>query len=152
MNSTAIYPNRIEDKNKLEKELGFQEFGNNEIDLYLTFGPQFAKGYKRIVYGDHGPYMEFTKDNIIIELKNKFHEIIRELPKEENSKYYYYWLYPENFNNIKVYWQIKPVHNIPNAPQRDDGKISCFNRDEGYADYKRGYYYVNPYYFEQILS
>ena len=46
---------------------------------------------------------------------------------------------------IKVYLQIKPVTDMPNAPKRDDGKPSCFNRAEGYADYKRKKFYVDPY-------
>lgn len=37
------------------------------------------------------------------------------------------------------------MHNLPNAPKRSDGKRSSFNRTEGYADYKRGYFYVDPY-------
>jgi hypothetical protein len=104
------------------------------------------EGYERIVYGDHGPYIEFTLQNFRCKVKSKFgnHIDFHNLPGED-FQYYYYWLQPINCPDIKVYLQIKTVHNLPNAPKREDGKPSCFNRVEGYADYKRGYFYVDPY-------
>lgn len=142
--STAIYPNRIEDKNRLDPFLS--EEGNNDYNLLLPNKSIFATGYTRIVYGDHGPYIEFTRKQIISKLYSKFGNVINynQLP-DESYKYYYFWLYPEGFEHIKVYLQIKPVTHLPNAPKRADGKPSCFNRKEGYADYKRGFFYVDPY-------
>lgn len=142
--STAIYPNRIEDKEKLETELHLSEFGSLTQEFYLPNNDIFAKGHKRIVYGDHGPYIEFEKHNIIPELESKFNNDQLLLPPENECKYYYYWLNPVGFPEVKVYLQLKPVTNLPNAPKRQDGKKSKFNRKEGYADYKRGYYYVSP--------
>jgi hypothetical protein len=54
-------------------------------------------------------------------------------------------MYPKSYFDLKVYLQLKSVKNLPNAPKRKDGRPSCFNRVEGYADYKRGFYYVDPY-------
>ena len=142
--TTAIYPNRIADKIEVEQKLSLQEQGNNHTEFFTHSGKLFAVGYERIVYGDHGPYIEFTKEQIKLKLKSKFGNNIDKLPGND-YEYYYVWLVPENVNSLKVYWQVKPVSHLPNAPVRDDGKPSKFNRSEGYADYKRGLYYVNPY-------
>jgi hypothetical protein len=142
--TTAIYENRLLDKIWLESSTGLTEEGNQTTE-FLHNGALLFRGYERIVYGDHGPYLEFTLQNIKCKLKSKFNNYVdyNNLP-DENYKYYYYWLQPVQFPEIKVYLQIKPVHNLPNAPKRADGQRSCFNRAEGYADYKRGYFYVDP--------
>lgn len=144
--TTAIYSNRLEDKFELESKLSLQEEGNNFTNFYLPDGAIFATGYIRIVYGDHGPYLEFARKHIISKINTKYNNIIdyNNLP-DENYKYYYFWLHPKDFENIKIYLQIKPVTFLPNAPKRQDGKLSSFNRSEGYADYKRGMFYVDPY-------
>lgn len=144
--STAIYDNRVEDKDELERKLSLSEEGNEEIPFYLPNGKLFATGYTRVVYGDHGPYLEFDRKHILSKLYSRFGNTVDfdNLP-DENYKYYYYWLYPYGSVDTKIYLQIKPVTNLPNAPKRADGKPSSFNRVEGYADYKRGLYYVDPY-------
>lgn len=144
MNTTATYPNRLKDKEKLEKLISLNEIGNSTTEFYIT-NDLLAVGYTRVVYGDHGPYIEFEKKNFVLDLKSKFgNNDLDNLPGLD-FKYYYYWLYPIGHNNLKVYLQIKPVHDLPNAPRRTDGLKSSFNRKEGYADYKRGFYYINPY-------
>lgn len=145
--TTAIYPNRVTDKEELEITLGIPEDGNGDASFYLPSGELFAKGYVRIVYGDHGPYLEFDKCNIKAKLRSKFNNKIDldNLPREDYSKFYYYWLYPVSDPDIKVYLQIKPVTDLPNAPRRPDHRPSAFGRKEGYADYRRGYIYIDPY-------
>lgn len=142
--TTAIYPNRLEDKTAIEEELSLKEEGDSETEFYSDDALLF-KGYDRIVYGDHGPYIEFSLKHIKCKLFSKFGNTVdyKNLP-DDNFKYYYFWLLPKDKPNIKVYLQIKTVHNLPNAPRRDDGKKSAFNRPEGYADYKRGFFYVDP--------
>jgi hypothetical protein len=144
--TTAIYPNRAEDKQELEAKIGLAEFGDEETEFYLPDGSLFAKGYVRVVYGDHGPYVEFDKTHLRATLRSKFGNAVDydNLP-DTNHRYYYFWLVPNNNLQVKVYLQIKPVSNLPNAPKREDGKKSNFNREEGYADYKRGMFYVDPY-------
>lgn len=146
MTTTAIYPNRLLDKKELEEKLKLPECGNQNQQFFLPNDSLFANGYVRVVYGDHGPYLEFEKSNIVVELKSKFGNKIdfNNLP-DLDYKYYYFWLYPDVLPEIKVYLQIKPVTNLPNAPRRQDGKKSSFNRKEGYADYRRGFFYVDPY-------
>lgn len=155
--TTAIYPNRIEDRTQLEKRYRLSEQGNNTTEFWYQ-NHLIAKGYIRVVYGDHGSYIEFDKHHFQCKLHSAFNQDLSELPEERTSKYYYLWLKPvvnktplTEFDlpikslNLKIYWQIKPVTNLPNAPKRTDGKKSNFNRKEGYADYKRGFYYINPY-------
>lgn len=143
--STAIYQNRIEDKIELENKLSLSEEGN-DTKFYLPDGTIFAIGYNRIVYGDHGPYLEFARQHILCKMYSKYGNLVdyNNLP-DLNYKYFYFWLYPEENENIKIYLQIKPVTNLSNAPKREDKKPSAFNRMEGYADYKRGMFYVDPY-------
>lgn len=138
--TTAIYPNRIEDKKRVESQLLLQEFGNDAIVFYTPKMNIFARGYVRIVYGDHGPYIEFKEGHIIMELVRKF-------PQKANPKTHYYeWLLPKDRTNIKIYFQLRDVKDVPYAPGRGHRKY----RKEGYADYKPGMYYVDP--FELICK
>lgn len=147
--STAIYKNRKEDKEILERFMSLPEEGSKDIELRIPSGPLFSCGYERIVYGDHGPYIEYTRNQILHDLISRQGLKLVNLPDINKCKYYYFWLFPVNYQRIKVYWQIKPVSDKPNAPLRADGKPSCFGRVEGYADYKRGMYYVDPYLLER---
>lgn len=133
-NTTAIYQNRQIDKNKVEQLLGLPEFGNEETFFYTSNCTVFAKGYVRIVYGDHGPYVEFRKDQIFCELIKKFGD--KELP----PKAFYEWLIPLDGSNMKVYDQRRTVLNLKNPPP---GGFNG-NRQEGYADYIVGMIYVSP--------
>ncbi len=75
MQTTAIYPNRINDKNRVEIDLNLEEFGDDKTKFILPNNDLFAIGYNRIVYGDHGPYVEFLMDNIHIDLVGKYNKI-----------------------------------------------------------------------------
>lgn len=152
--TTAIYKNRIEDKEILERFMNLPEDGSEDIELWIPSGPLFSRGYERIVYGDHGPYIEYTLQHIQTDLVSKkgFLEgrlTLPKLPSADKCHFYYLSLCPMHNGNVyrhlKVYWQIKPVSDKPNAPRREDEKPSCFNRLEGYADYRRGFYYISPY-------
>lgn len=143
--TTAIYPNRIEDKNTLDMEIDLYEFGD-ENTPFIKNGVVFSIGYNRVVYGDHGPYVEFDISSIQCELKSKFgKQVSLIVPKD--PKFYYYWLNIPG-TTVKVYFQLKDVKHIPNAPRRSDGKPHRFNRKEGYADYRVGMLYVDPYAFD----
>lgn len=103
--STAIYENRIEDKKELEEKLHLQEEGNKNIKFFTKNGEIIANGYKRIVYGDHGPYIEFEKENIVCELINAFQKTPHEYSDlEKTCNYFYLWLCPKNHHEIKVYF------------------------------------------------
>lgn len=143
MKTTAIYQNRIEDKKLLESTYGFPEFGSRLPLLLKSNLVVFSYGYERIVYGDHGPYIEFLGTEIALKLINKF---------RNNKPYVYYiWMHPVLYPDVKVYFQMKTVANLRNAPAREDGKPHRFNRTEGYADYIVGRYYVSPHYFKAFI-
>jgi hypothetical protein len=156
LDTTAKYPNRIEDKDLVELLFGLPEFPNSDIDTKIFVssakGPMlFAVGYERVVYGDHGPYIEFNRLQIKAFLD--YHHNGR--PFDENSSVitagrelgvYYYWLETDPVS-VKVYFQVKSVSRLSNAPARPDDKPSRFNRPagEGYADYKVGFYYISAF-------
>ena len=132
--TTAIYPNRIRDKAKLEKSRGYTEFGSQTALLYTSAGTLLAEGYLRVVYGDHGPYLEIDPTQIRCQLRRKFGQ-----PPPADA--YYDWQEPEDHSRVKVYVQLRDVHHLPNPPA---GGFRG-NRSEGYADYKPGLIYVSPY-------
>lgn len=132
--STAIYPNRKRDKHRVEATLHIQEKGNETTTFHTSLGKHFATGYNRVVYGDHGPYLEFEERHIKMALSPKF-------PGKLPEECYYEWLVPADGSNTKVYAQKKDVKNLPNPPAGGHRG----NRKEGYADYKPGKIYVSPY-------
>lgn len=134
LNSTAIYPNRIDDRSKVEAKTGLTEFGNQETQFYTASGKLFAQGYTRVVYGDHGPYVEFDTASIKCPLYRKFGQA----PKPDA---FYDWLETDNPEDLKAYYQLKTVHNLKNPPP---GGFKG-NRPEGYADYQIGFIYVSPF-------
>jgi len=132
--TTAIYPNRIKDKQELESICDLKEDGKPDIE-FLTKDKKtpLAQGYIRIVYGDHGPYCEMLKDNIIW----KSWRTIR-------TDIGYYNIYnPIDGSNIVLYDQRAPVINLKNPPKGP--RSFKGNRKEGYADYRVGRLYLNPY-------
>ena len=67
--STATYPNRQKDKEDIEKFKGFSEEGSKDIDIHTLpnkdcESSRICRGYRRVVYGDHGPYLELNQDDI----------------------------------------------------------------------------------------
>ena len=82
-----------------------------------------ANGYKRIVIGDYGAYIEISPSQIIG--KNIMIKPGEEYRKEERYKNVkYYWLCPLTDEKVKIYWQRHTV---------------------SYADYQPMMFYVSPY-------
>jgi hypothetical protein len=129
-NTTAIYNNRLKDK-LLVEELGLYEFGNKNLIFKTLFDTIIAIGYLRIVYGDHGAYIEFLKENIIW----KEWECLR-----KNFGYYNKY-YPIDGSDILLYYQLKHVKDLPNPPK---GGFQG-NRKDGYADYRIGRLYISAF-------
>ncbi len=138
--TTAIYPNRVADKEKLEALYHLAEDGNSTARFFTSVGTLFAQGYCRIVYGDHGPYVEFEQVHLQVPLRNKFPTT----PKDA----FYVWMVPTDGSQLKVYHQLRTVEYLKNPPA---GGFRG-NREEGYADYKVGYIYVSPYDFGKIKN
>lgn len=131
--TTAIYPNRIKDKQKLEEMYGhsLSESGSENVRFFTQLDSLVAEKYIRIVYGDHGPYVEFLKNQIIWD----------QWYCERSGVGYYNKWYPKDGWNILLYEQMIEVRNLSNPPK--DGFQG--NRKEGYADYRKGRVYINPY-------
>jgi hypothetical protein len=130
--TTAIYENRIRDKKELFAEILFTEEGDSQT-LFLTSKDNLlCTGYERIVFGDHGPYIEFSIYQVNFD--NWFSERL--------GLGYYDKFYPRDESRILMYAQRKTVEKLPNPPK---GKRSFRgNRKEGYADYKVGMFYISP--------
>ena len=137
--TTALYPNRIADRTRVEATLRLVERGNASTTFYTPKNSLFATGYVRVVYGDHGPYVEFTRAQVKIGLKSKF-------PNPLPGHCYYEWLEPVDGSRLKVYDQKREVRNLKNPPKGGHAG----NRAEGYADYRVGLIYVDPFAFGRI--
>eukprot|EP00392_Amoebophrya_sp_AT5.2_P009324 g9352.t1 len=91
-----------------------------------------ARGYERIVYGDHGPYVELAAKHINFEAFPYFFE------KPHYS--YYDEYYAEN--KAMLYAQKKFVTN-KKAPPKTGAWATDNNRPEGYANYVPGMFYLS---------
>jgi hypothetical protein len=102
--------------------LNFPAEGSPTMEFYLEDGTLFAIGYKRVVIGDRGPYVEFDTPN----LKAKFGVPPDQVWRLENP----HW-------RDKVYYIEHRTHN-------------CFvmiyeqRRTVKYADYKVYKFYASP--------
>jgi len=110
--------NRHEYQNRIKIPI---EFGDSTTKFLTKCGTHIATGYKRIVIGGRGPYIEFAEDNIIRENMN--------IPTDEmwriSSDTSFYIEYRTNdMCNVKIYLQKKTVN---------------------YADYQLHYYYISPF-------
>lgn len=130
--STAVFPNRVRDKIRIEATLRLPETGDARTEFYSRGGNQlFAVGYDRVVYGDHGPYIEFGEKHV------RWHSfpIFKVKPA---------WSYFDEWytldGTLMLYAQKRLVTDKPNPPA---GQWAVHNhRPEGYADYRVGKYYV----------
>lgn len=94
-----------------------------EVEFYTYDDTLIAVGYVRVVFGDRGPYVEFSTEQIV--------RAALVVPEDQrwrltsNSPNFYYWEYrSRDSRNVKVYHQRKPVD---------------------YADYKVGMWYISPF-------
>lgn len=105
----------------MESTIGLLERGGPQR-LLLPSGALFAEAYERVVYGDRGAYVELSRAQIVAPLAARFGNALDVLPPEE-GELYYLWLFPVSDPEVKVYWQARTV---------------------AYADYRRGFCYVEP--------
>lgn len=99
-------------------------FGNNYQMLCSKTGKAFASGYKRVVIGDYGAFIEFSGDQLIrgvISVKKGQEYRITDPKYSNNVKYHWYTI--EDGSDIKIYYQQKTVV---------------------YADYNENMFYVSP--------
>ena len=144
--STADSWNRQRDKAYIETSLKLPEFAEmlREPEEYPKFyslgvgGELVARGYHRVVYGDHGAYIECNKEQI-----NWTVFVLNEgKAQSAPQRFYDEWFTVDK--SVMLYDQLRGVQGQRNPPK--DGKsTSAFrNREGGYADYKAEQVYVDP--------
>lgn len=130
--STADSAKRRKDKKVVEDKLRLGEQGDSEtVFIDRSANITFAKGYTRIVYGDHGAYIEH-KESVLEQ-----YEHVLDLAVTGE----YYDIYKVRGGKVQVYHQKKTVQDKPNPPQ--GRAIACQDRPEGYADYQPSMLYVS---------
>lgn len=88
-------------------------------------GTEFASGFKRVVIGDYGAFLEITGEQVnrdVIRVQPGQEYRLREPRYAEHIKYI--WMTVPDGSDIKIYWQQRTVE---------------------YADYKPGMYYISPF-------
>ena len=104
------------------------DIGNDHTEFYTHSGLLIAKGYKRIVYGKRGPYIEFDESHI----KTDHIYIPVESTWRIGSHKSFYLEYRSMCKSyIKIYYQKRLV---------------------SYADYKIGFFYISPYDLKYISA
>lgn len=91
--------------------------GDDTTEFYTLAGTHIATGYRRVVVGDYGAYIEFTPAQI------RHHTIKLKFPGEPSRPVKYIWHQAKDVAQTKVYEQRATVV---------------------YADYKPGLYYISP--------
>mmetsp|Transcript_145329 Transcript_145329/g.253627 ORF Transcript_145329/g.253627 Transcript_145329/m.253627 type:complete len:318 (+) Transcript_145329:151-1104(+) len=151
--------NRLRDQWRVKRQLQLAEVGDSETVFHELLrprrGPQMSRqviaiGYERVVYGDHGPYIEFSKDQIRWSAwphyfdKRKYRSYFDEYYTEASHQ-----LWKSKWDNwdpnpskgvLMLYAQTRSVNDRPWAP--GSGSTPHAGRPNGYADYRPGYYYV----------
>eukprot|EP00747_Dinoflagellata_sp_TGD_P207907 gnl/TRDRNA2_/TRDRNA2_81443_c0_seq1.p1 gnl/TRDRNA2_/TRDRNA2_81443_c0~~gnl/TRDRNA2_/TRDRNA2_81443_c0_seq1.p1 ORF type:complete len:492 (+),score=72.83 gnl/TRDRNA2_/TRDRNA2_81443_c0_seq1:59-1477(+) len=131
--STAVFPNRIRDKLRVETQLRLPEAGDPCTEFFArrSGGTLIARGYDRVVYGDHGPYVELSDHNVQWSAFPHF---------KPRSPWSHYDLWATSDHRLMLYAQKRNVSDKPNPPW---GQWAyCNNRPEGYADYRVSKFYV----------
>ena len=106
---------------KIDKKLlNIPEIGDQR-KLYTRSTTLIANGYERIVFGGRGPYIEFTKIQII---DNNLYIPSTQLYRISDPKSFYVEFRTNDSSNTMVYYQMRSVR---------------------YADYKINYFYVSAY-------
>eukprot|EP00929_Paragymnodinium_shiwhaense_P027711 TRINITY_DN16202_c0_g1_i3.p1 TRINITY_DN16202_c0_g1~~TRINITY_DN16202_c0_g1_i3.p1 ORF type:complete len:1279 (-),score=334.61 TRINITY_DN16202_c0_g1_i3:63-3899(-) len=132
--STVDCWNRRRDKDRIDRRLGVPERGDATTEFSDSKAADVivAIGYNRLLFGDHGPYVELLPSQVIWA---SFPRVIR-----KNRTAYYDEHYTAT-DNVKAYEQRRTVKNKPNPP---GGEWSAHNnRREGYADYRIGMVYMS---------
>jgi hypothetical protein len=91
-----------------------------KIPLFVNYPNLIAYGYQRVVIGQRGPYVEFTKNQI---LDTELYIPKSQLYRLSDPKVYYIEFRTIE-NNVKVYYQMRNV---------------------AYADYLINHFYISPF-------
>lgn len=139
--STADTSHRKILRYKVEKRLKLPEYpnmkGKDADDPPVVFsdksGVAFARGYERVLYGDHGSYLELSQRHLV-----NAYGFTR---KNKGPSGHYDIYIGSKGNCLEMYYQHRPVVDRADPPQGPDAKKA--GRAEGYADYRSGMFYVD---------
>lgn len=99
--------------------------GDVNVKLATADGTIIANGYTRLVTGDYGTFVEYSREQAIKEVvKCKDGEEYRFRDPEFKDKVKYYWYTAKDESDVKIYFQQKKVT---------------------YADYQPQMFYVSPF-------
>jgi hypothetical protein len=155
--------NRLRDQWRVQKQLGLGEVGDDKtvfrerVPSELTqmqypdnFPIVVAVGYERIVYGDHGAYIELSESQIRWRAwphyfdKRKYNSYFNEYYTRAShimwESKWKRWDSNPTKGVLMLYAQSRSVSDRPWAPGA--GSEPHAGRPNGYADYRPGYYYV----------
>lgn len=135
--STVKFPNREETRQEIqEKFKTLCEDGNSATRFYTKKGTLVAQGHIRVVYGDHGPYIEFLAKHMV---RSAWKLVRKDIGWFDECQ-------PKDGSYCKLYVQRREVTMLKKPPK---GANSCYNNIydpvEGYADYRVGRLYINPF-------
>lgn len=136
--TAAEFPNRLRAKQYVESVLKIKEIPGDEDRVAFK---NIISKYTRVVYGDHGPYVEMSIENLndIIKEANRTGLTVKVIKKCDLA--YYDEVYVAN---VKFYVQKRDVKNLKNPPAGGDPRFASNNNVVGgYADYKPGMIYVS---------
>ncbi len=98
--------------------------GSEDIIFMTATGLILAEGYGRVVIGRRGPYIEFSDRQVV---KGNIYipdDQLWRLESRWQPRIYYHEFRSRDSESVKIYRQVRPV---------------------GYADYKKGYWYISPF-------
>jgi len=156
--------NRLRDLWRVQRQLQLNEVGD-DVTIFKErilpnvrpdcrpFGDKpvvFAVGYERVVYGDHGAYIEFAQSHIRwkawphyfdkSKFRSYFHEYYTRASHSIWEAKWQMWDPSPTKGVLMMYAQSRPVTDRPWAPGA--GTDPHAGRPSGYADYRPGYFYV----------
>lgn len=106
-----------------------QESGSDESVLCDKRGMEICLGYRRIVIGDYGPYIEFDDNEAAMEnLEIQYGQDYRIDNAQFVDRVKYEWWTTKSGSHVKLYRQKRCVE---------------------YADYRPGFWYVSPFEVQQ---
>lgn len=114
---------KIQTRDRRVTRINMPHDGDDDFKLFTKSGELIATGYKRIVFGKRGPYLEFEKEQII---KDNIY-----LPDE------FIWRFSSQYKNIVFYYEYRT--------KKDYVKIYLQKKKVSYADYKIGLCYISPF-------
>jgi hypothetical protein len=134
--STVDSENRARDAKRVAEKLSLSAPEKGSADaLVIVDGQVIARGFTRILYGDHGPYFELVHASVEWAL---FDDHILKGPKRH---YHEHRCTLNSGTTVMLYDQFNGVGDEPNPPEGEWSVAN--NRPEGYAGYVPGRLYLS---------